>query len=315
MQPVGDQPAAAGELGGHRLHFILRPVQGGHAGDLAERRGAGYAVGRQPGNVRNQLLRHYAVAQPPARHRVALGKPVQNYGAVGHPRQGGNAVMLAGVQNVLVDFVGHHIQIRVGTRHLGHGFQLVPREGGTAGIFGGIEDEQPGALVDQFRQPGQVGMVGPFLQQAHRHGFGAAEFNHRLVDGKAGVGVDDLGAGFRQGQQRIEHNGLGPGGNHNLLPVGVNAPHFAAVAGHGLPQFRQTGRRAVVRIAVLQSLDAGLDNVGRGLKIGLPDFQVDDFAALGFQGAGPRQHFKSGFGAQTAHSGGNSHSVIPQKRR
>ena len=69
-----------------------------------------------------------------------------------HARQGRDAVVLAGVQNVLVDFVGHHVHIGMAAYHVGDGFQLLPRQGRTAGILRRVDDEQPCVLVDQFGQ-------------------------------------------------------------------------------------------------------------------------------------------------------------------
>ena len=157
-------------------------------------------------------------------------------------------------------------------------------------------------------------MIGAVFQQLHGDGFGAAELDHRLVDGEAGVGIDDLGAGLGDGQQHVEHDGLGPRRNHHLLPVGIDAAHLPAVAGHGLAEFRQPRRGAIVGVAVLQRLDAGLDDVLRRLKVGFADFQVDNLAPLRLQRPRPGQHLKGGFGSQTAHTGGNSHNSTSLKQ-
>ena len=129
-------------------------------------------------------------------------------------------------------------------------------------------------------------MVRFFLQQLHGHGLCAAELNHRLVNGEAGIGIDDLGAGFRESQQHVEHDGFGAGRHYHLLPVRVDSANLAAVAGHGLAQFGQARRGAVVGVSILQRFHAGLYDVLRRLKVRLADFEVDYFPALGFKGTG-----------------------------
>ncbi len=51
------------------------------------------------------------------------------------------------------------------------------------------------------------------------------------------------------------------------------------------PQRRHTGRRVVARLArwLIARMPAQA-NVGKGLKVGLADLQVDDVSALGLQG-------------------------------
>ena len=191
--------------------------------------------------------------------------------------------------------------------HVGDGLQLLPRQRRPARILGRVDNQQAGALVDQFGQPAQVGMVSLLLQQLHRHRLRAAELDHRLVDGKARVGIDHFRARLRQGQQHVEHDGLGPRRNHHLLPVRVDSPNLAAVARHRLPQFRQARRGAVVGVPVPQRLHPGLHDVLRRFKVRLSDLQVDNLPSLGFKGARFGQHLKGGFGTQAAHSSGNSH--------
>ena len=72
----------------------------------------------------------------------------------------------------------------------------------------------------------------------------------------------------------------------------------------------QAGRGPVVRVAVLEGLHAGGHDVLRRIEVGLADFQVDDFPALGFQSAGFRQHLKGAFSPQTAHASGDRHGVM-----
>jgi len=47
---------------------------------------------------------------------------------------------------------------------------------------------------------------------------------------------------------------------------------------------------------------SGLDYVFRRVEIRLPDFQMDDLAPFGFEGAGPYQNFKSSLGTEPLHA-------------
>jgi hypothetical protein len=48
----------------------------------------------------------------------------------------------------------------------------------------------------------------------------------------------------------------------------------------------------------------GLDNVRRGVEIGLAYLEVDDIASLCFECSRPSQDFERGFGSQAAHPAG-----------
>ena len=82
-----------------------------------------------------------------------------------------------------------------------------------------------------------------------------------------------------------------------------------------LAQFRHSSGRRVMRPASLHGMNTGLDDVGRGIKVRLTDFQVDDVPALGLQQASSIQDFKSALNAQARHAlgqtqlGGRSNSL------
>src|SRR5258706_12986416 len=65
-----------------------------------------------------------------------------------------------------------------------------------------------------------------------------------------------------------------------------------------------------MRVAVIQRLFRGLDNVGRRREIGLADLQVDDTASFRLERACAHQHFKSGFHKNPVHPLSQFHSVF-----
>ncbi len=65
-----------------------------------------------------------------------------------------------------------------------------------------------------------------------------------------------------------------------------------------------------MRPALVQRVHGGFHDIGRGVEIGLADFQVDDALALAFQGPRLGQNFKSSFGAQPRHAAGQLQFVL-----
>ena len=154
--------------------------------------------------------------------------------------------MLAGIQDVLVYLIGHHVQVGMLHHQLGYGAQLAPSDRGrAAGVFRRVQDDEPG-LVGYLRpQQVEVGMIARRLQEPHGDGSAASEANHGLVDGETGIGVDDLYARLAQGQQHVEHDRLGPGSDYHVVRLGVGAANFTAVAGRwprAVPAARRWGR-------------------------------------------------------------------------
>ncbi len=51
------------------------------------------------------------------------------------------------------------------------------------------------------------------------NGPGAGEFDHRAVDRKAGVGIEDIGTRFAEHQDRGEHGDLAAGDDQHVVGV------------------------------------------------------------------------------------------------
>ena len=83
------------------------------------------------------------------------------------------------------------------------------------------------------------------------------------------------------------------------------------VRGAGLAQHGQSGRGAVVRLAVGPGLAAGVDDVARRREVGLADLQVDDAAPRRLQRLRASEHLEGGFGAQAVEAVGELHQATP----
>src|SRR4029077_7163945 len=64
----------------------------------------------------------------------------------------------------------------------------------------------------------------------------------------------------------------------------------------------KSSRGSIVRPALTQSADSGLNHIGRRVEVRLANFQMDDFLTLTFQGACLIQDFKGGFSAEPGHA-------------
>ena len=176
-----------------------------------------------------------------------------------------------------------------------------------------IQDDELRAVVNQ---PGEFVDVEPeihLLAQLDRHRFRAEEVDHRLVNRESGIGVDDLVPFFDQREDGEEDDGLAAGDNDHFFGCRCYAARLTHILSDRLAQRRHPGGRPVVGEALVQGIARRLDDVARGIEIGLPDLEMDDVAALGLQRARFHQHFEGGLGAETRHAfrRGGVHAVRP----
>ena len=219
--------------------------------------------------------------------------------------------MRSGVQEVFVHLVREHVGVGAVPHDLRDDRDLLAGEHGAARVVGRVQDDEPRVLVHQRCELVEVRVVVQLAPQRHGDWLCAAEVHHGGVDGEAGVGIDDLGAGLRERQQGEEHDGLGAGGDDHLLPIVLEASALAGIAGHGLPDLRDARSGDVVRVARVEGIDGrGLD-VGRRLEVGLADLQVDDLNALGLKRLGPGEDLKCRLRSQPAHAFREFHAASP----
>ena len=144
VAPLPEDPAALG-------HEVLRPLERRDRCRLADRAGVGRALRLDLGHRADQLGRAAGIADPPAGHGIGLGDAVHGEAAIAQPRleRGGRDELHAVVEEVLVDVVGQHPDVRVGDQHVGQRAQLVGIVGGTGRIVGRVQDEPLGARRDR----------------------------------------------------------------------------------------------------------------------------------------------------------------------
>ena len=91
------------------------------------------------------------------------------------------------------------------------------REHSAGRVLRRIQDDELGPVVDQ---PAEFVDINPkihLLAQLDRHGFRAEEIDHRLVNRKSGIRVDDLISFFNQRQKGEEDDGLAARDNDHFF--------------------------------------------------------------------------------------------------
>ncbi len=108
--------------------------------------------------------------------------------------------------------------------------------------------------------------------------------------GKPGVGIEDLGAGFAEHQDRHEHGDLAAGHDDHVVRVDGDVKATIKIRGDAFAQRQDAGRRRIAVMAVAQCLDRRLDDMLRGSEIGLPNAKIDDIASLCGKRGGTGEH-------------------------
>ncbi len=65
-----------------------------------------------------------------------------------------------------------------------------------------------------------------------------------------------------------------------------------------------------MRPPFVEGVDGGFNDIGRGIKIGLTDFQMHDVLALALQRPRSVQDFEGGFGTEPRHAAGEAKLVL-----
>ena len=120
-------------------------------------------------------------------------------------------------------------------RQFGDPLDLVLLEDAPRGILRRVDDDEPRPFRDLLLKESQVEAETGLFAQRDRHRHAAHEGDHRLVDGKAGVWVDDLVAAVDQGQDREEHDRLGPGRDHHFVGAHGDPAGLGHVRGNRFP--------------------------------------------------------------------------------
>ena len=148
-----------------------------------------------------------------------------------------------------------------------------------------VEDEQLGARrdlrLDGLEVEEEVALAG---HEAVRHGDAAEELDLALVDGEAGVRVEDLVAGVHEREQELLDHRLAAGLHGDVLgPVGDVARRRDLV-GQRLAQLGDAGVGAVAGLAGADRPLGVVDDVARRLQVHVAEVERVDGVAGGLPG-------------------------------
>ena len=211
-------------------------------------------------------------------HAVGLGHAVDGQDAVakvGRDRRQ-HDVLGAVEDEMFVDFVGHHGDVREFAHDVGESHHLGLRVHGAAGISGAVEKKPFGPRRDRGAQLGG-GEFEPFLDGAgHENTLAADEIDHVAVADPARRRDDDFVALVDGSHKGVVDHLLGAGADMNFTRL----ERDAVLALEFLDDRRLQGRRAVgSRISGFAAFDRGRclgADIGRGVKVGLADAEIDD---------------------------------------
>ena len=218
---------------------------------------------------RDELLRSRPVADAPSGHAVGLREPVHRQGTrvqigrdLRHRRK-----RLVAVDDVLVDVVGEHPNVRVAAQHLGEPFQILRRVE-RAGRVAGIVEDQPLRLRGECplellgRQPERVRPRG---RDHHRRT--AREQHHVGVAHPERRGDDDLVVGVERRGEGVVDDLLAAVAHQHLVGGIAQCVLAIELAADGLAQLGDAGERRVFRLPLDDGAHRRDLDVVRGVEV------------------------------------------------
>src|SRR6202161_1506307 len=207
------------------------------------------------------------------------------------------------ISKLAVNLVRHDRRVREAREACDELVDLLFRRDAAGRVGGRIEDDEPGPRRHQrqrlFRRKGEA----VFLPHGNRNRARAGELDHRAIDGKARIRIDNVDPLFAEHLNRHEHRHLAAGDDHDEIGRHSGAEAAMQILSHRLAQGRNAGCVGIAVLAVAQSLDGGLDDMGRCFEIGLADAEIDDVTPLALQFSRPRQHGEGVFLANALKGG------------
>ena len=227
------------------------------------------AVDGKPGCVLDQGIRPHRIAEPPAGHGIGLRPAVQHNDAIFEVFVFEHADVLATViQHPRIDFVGQYGDVRMLSETFGELVHFCAGYDAAGRVGRGVDDDQTRFRRDQAQNFFGGKRKAVFFMQRHRHGFGAGKLDHRFVNRKARVRIDDLGARLAEHQDCKKHRWFAARHDDDVVRVHFDLAVFEDI---GFAHFGDAVGRRIAVMAVAHGLDRGFDDMVWGFEIGLTD--------------------------------------------
>jgi hypothetical protein len=249
------------------------------------RRGHEQVLG-QPAYRLDPVLRNHHPAEPPAGHRVVLGKAVDD-DRVGNLRQGRARRLIE--HQPAVDLI-HDQRTAPRPHHLGNRDQFPGAQERPRGVRGRSQHQCPG-----LRSPGGRNLFRGGLKTLlgwHRKEDGrGTERRHELPIARvAGIRQEDPVARVRRSGQRQQNARGSPGRDHYALGVQRQPVRPGIVGCNPRAQFGRALCRRVADATARERAATGFDNGFRGREVGLTDLKMNHVRAMPLQRMRVGQH-------------------------
>ena len=313
VQTLDQDLAPAHELGHHRVDRVVRAGERGDPGQLHRRRRAGDRVDEEPREWLDQRGRHRRIPEPPPGHGIRLREAVEQDGPVEQAVRG-DRIVDALVEQLRVHLVGQDPAVVVGEDAGDLDVQLAV-ECAARRVGGRVQNHHPRPRREPLRQVVRREREVRLLGDRKRHRRGARPVDRRLVDRIARVRVDHLVAFARNGEHAEEEEPLGARCHQHAGRVDGHAARAGEVLRSRLAQLGKARGRAVVRVTLAEGPHARLDDVRRGVEVGLADLEVDDVPPLCLESPRPGEDLERPLGSEPLVVASESHDPSVPSRR
>jgi len=151
------------------------------------------------------------------------------------------------VDDLAVDLITEHPEIMF-DRQFRDSVQIVGTEHSAGGVLGRIDDQHFRLVICQSAEVLDVEGKILLLGQLQRDRLALQEIDHRFIDGKTRIGIDDFVAGIDQGSQGKIDDGLAPGHDHHVVGTDIDTAIASNVLGENLSHIGHAGGGTVMRV-------------------------------------------------------------------
>ena len=204
-------------------------------------------------------------------------------------------MLLAIISHLRVNLVRHDCDIGKARETLHQFIDLGFRRYAACRVGGRIDNQQPRLRCDEgerlLRREGKAIL----LTNRHGYGFCAGKLDHRAINRKARIGVENFGARLAKHEDSHEHRHFAARHNHHELGRHFDIEALMQVSSHRLTQRENTCGGRIAMVPVPQRLNRRLNNILGRAEIGLADAKIDDVLALALQFRGASENGKGIF--------------------